>query len=66
MIIIIMTIADFFPFGVESGDMFGPQAVDALTEAISVDSPIVFFLENYRKIYVSAIINHEQLVPATL
>ena len=45
--------------------MFGPQAVDALTDAISVDSPIVFFLENYRKIYVSAI-NHEHLVPVTL
>ena len=50
----IVITADFFPFGVGSGDMIGSQEVDA-ADAISVDSPVVFFLQNHSNIFVSAL-----------
>ena len=48
----IVITADFLPFGVGSGDMIGSQEVDAADD-ISVDSPVVFFLQNYSNIFVS-------------
>ncbi len=44
---------DFFPFGVDNNDSIGPRAIDEVTEPITLQVPMVFYLRKEKTIYVS-------------
>lgn len=46
-------IADFFPFGTRFNDTVGPRAVDATTDAIPLELPLVYYMKNQHKLFVS-------------
>ena len=48
---------EFFPFGIGNGDTVGPRAVDASSEVIHLDVPIIFYQKTETDLYVSLVTN---------
>ena len=44
---------EFFPFGIGSGDTVGPREIDATSNVIHLDIPIIFYQKEETDLYVS-------------
>ncbi len=51
-----MILIDLFPFGLGNGDETGLSAVDGTAGPLDLDVPIVFYMNDYYKAYVSYVI----------
>ncbi len=51
-----MILIDLFPFGLGNGDETGLPAVDGTAGPLDLDVPIVFYMNDYYKAYVSYVI----------
>ena len=44
---------EFFPFGIGNGDTVGPRAIDATSNVMHLDIPIIFYQKEETDLYVS-------------